>query len=130
MELLKQHRAVPEKNPNSARDIEERACENCRGQLKNKWYFQGFSRKTHVKFPWVLAFDLGVSRRCHTILQNLQGWKLVFSGISKGKVTDLKVPGGISEKYIPYPPCFDFSGTAYFNTFTTKNKPTFFPELK
>ena len=43
-----------------------------RGQLKKKWNFQGCSRKTHVEFPWVLVFGLGISKGCHTILQNLE----------------------------------------------------------
>ena len=79
-------------------------CGNSSGQLKKKWNFQGCSRKTHVKFPWVLIFDLGISKECHTILQNFQGWKLFFSGICKGAVTNLKISGwegrGGSEKYV------------------------------
>ena len=49
-----------------------------------------------------LGFDLGIFKECQTILQNFQGWKLVFTGISKDKVTNLKLPGGGrgSEKYI------------------------------
>ena len=41
-------------------------------------------------FPWVLVFDLAISTGCHTILQNFQGWKLVFSRISKCRRTHLK----------------------------------------
>ena len=40
---------------------------------------------------WVLVFDTGVSKGCNTILQNFW-WKLGFSGIFKGKVTNLKIP--------------------------------------
>ena len=48
--------------------IEERTCGNSRGQLKKKWDFQGYSRKTHVEFSWVLDSDIGVSKGRHTIL--------------------------------------------------------------
>ena len=35
---------------------------NFRGQLNEKEQnFQGCSIKTHVEFPWVLVFDLGIS---------------------------------------------------------------------
>ena len=39
-----------------------------------------------------LAFwlDLGISEGCHTILLSFQGWKLVFSRISKGKVKNFR----------------------------------------
>ena len=54
-----------------------------RGQLKKKQNFQGKnSVRTHVEFPWVLVFELGISKGCHTILLNFQESKLVFSGIS------------------------------------------------
>ena len=46
-----------------------------------------------MEFPWVLVFDLGIFKECQAILQNFQGSKLVFTGISKGKVTNLKLPG-------------------------------------
>ena len=45
-----------------------------------------------VKYPWVLVFDLWTStnKGCHTILQNLHGWKLaVWDNSEKSK----KVPG-------------------------------------
>ena len=45
---------------------------NSRGQLKKKWKFQGCSRKTNAEFPWVLVFDLGIAKWCHTNLQNFQ----------------------------------------------------------
>ena len=89
--------------------VEKRACGNWRGQFKSKFNFQGCLRKTHVESKWVLIFDFGVSNGCHTILQNLQGWKIVFSGISKGKVTNLRANSrGIPEKYILKPPGLDF----------------------
>ena len=46
--------------------------------------FPGILKKEHMEnlmeFPWVLVFDLGISlnKGCHTILQNLHGWKLVL----------------------------------------------------
>ena len=83
---------------------------NYRDQLKKYWYFQGCSQKTHVvEGPWVLVFELENSTKgCHTILQNLQGESL----FSKGKVTNLKVPGFSSE--IPPPPLFRvFFGITY-----------------
>ena len=72
------------------RVIEERTCGNLGGQLKKKWDFQECSRKTHVHFLWILVFDFGSSKGCNTILLNFQGCKLIFSGISKDKVTNLK----------------------------------------
>ena len=47
------------------------------GELKKKLNFKGFSRKTHVlsvEFPsmGLLVFDLGICKRCHTILQNFE----------------------------------------------------------
>ena len=69
----------------SSRLIEERACGNSRtrGPLKKKWHFQGCSGKSHhVQFRWVLVvFDLRISK----------GWKLVCSGISKVKETNIKI---------------------------------------
>ena len=49
------HWAIPEKIQTSgrgwgyriSRSIEEKNCGNSRGQLKKKWNFQGYSRKTH-----------------------------------------------------------------------------------
>ena len=57
----------------------KKICGNSRGKLKKKWKFQGNSRKSHVEFPLLLVFDLGISKACHTILQNFQGWKSSFS---------------------------------------------------
>ena len=39
-----------------------------------------------------MVFDLIISKGRHTILKNFQWWKLVYLGISKGKVTNLKTP--------------------------------------
>ena len=64
--------------------------------------------KTHVELPWVLVLELGISKGCNTILLNFQGWNFVFSGISKGKVPNLKFPGGVSENYILNPHCLVF----------------------
>ena len=64
-----------------------------------------------MKFSWVLVFDLGISKGWHKILQNFQGWKLIFSGISKGKVTNLKIPeGGFQKSISTGPPVWSFSG--------------------
>ena len=56
------------------------------GSIKRSGIFRGVKKKVHGEFPWVLAFDLEISKECHTVLQNFQGWKLVFSGISKGRL--------------------------------------------
>ena len=54
---------------------------------------------------WFLTLQFPISKLWQTILQNyFQGWKLAFSRISKGKVTNLKFPEwGVSENYT-YPP--------------------------
>ena len=49
----------------------ERACGNSKGQLRKKWNFQECLRKNYLEFPCVLVLDLGISKGCHTILQNL-----------------------------------------------------------
>ena len=65
----------------------------------------------------VLIFDLGISKGCHTILQNYQEWKLVFSGISKGKVTNLRMPGFLFKTvYLQPSPVWIFSGIAHCNS--------------
>ena len=64
-----------------------------------------------MKFSCVLVFDFGISKGWHTILQNFQGWQLVFSGISKGKVTNLKIPeGGFRKGISTTQPVWSFSG--------------------
>ena len=81
--------------------IEEIAYENSRVQLKKKWNFHGCSRKNRVEFPWILVFDLRISKGCHTSFQNFQRWKF----FSTGKVTNVKISRGFWEKYsISSPP--------------------------
>ena len=106
------------KNPNmgqgfstwnfQSRGIEERAHKNPRVQLRSKWNFCGFQRKTDVKFPWVLVFDHGISNFkivAHNFAKFLGVKKLVFSRISKGNVTNLKFPeGGFRKVYLTPPP--------------------------
>ena len=62
-------------------------CENFFQKLM--WNFHG-SRLLTSEFP----------RGGHTVLQNFQGWKLVFSRIFKAKVTNLRTLGRFSEKHI------------------------------
>ena len=65
--------------------------------------------KNSVEFPWVLVFDLGRSNGCDTIWWNFQGWSFILSGISKGKVTNLQIPGVFfKKKYVLNTPCLDF----------------------
>ena len=68
--------------------IVERTCVNSCGQFKKKWNFYGRSIKNHVEFPWVL------------VLQNFQEWSFVFPEISKGKLTNLKIPGTFFKNYV------------------------------
>ena len=64
-----------------------------------------------MKFSWVLVIDLGISKGWHTILRNFQGWKLAFSRISKGKVTNLKIlEGGFQKSISTTQPVWSFSG--------------------
>ena len=65
--------------------IEERACGNSSCQLKKS----GISRGTQGKFMWNFhetSFMTMEFQGCHTILKNFQECKIVFSGITKGKV--------------------------------------------
>ena len=67
------------------------------GQKKLMWNFHEF---------WFLTMEFPQFCRISGILQNL-----VFPGISKGKVTDLKMLGFFLEKYIyifNYSPCLSF----------------------
>ena len=79
--------------------IEVKKFGNSMGQLKKKQNFQGCSSKNSCAVwnfhdaSWFLTLD-GISEGCHTILLNFQGLKLVFSGILRLKVTNLKFPGG------------------------------------
>ena len=36
-----------------------------RGQLKKNRNFQEYSRKTHLEVPWLLGFDLRISKVSH-----------------------------------------------------------------
>ena len=56
---------------------------------------------------WVLVFGLGISKGCHTILENFQGWSFAFSKISEGKVANLKIPGFFFQNFVLIPR-FDF----------------------
>ena len=84
------------------------------GVLKNMWKFQGSIKKeVKEKLLWnfhgfwflIMEFLRGVIQFCSIYFQ---GWKLVFSGNSKGKVTNyLKSPGegrGKFRKVYPQPP--------------------------
>ena len=87
------------------------------------WNFQGYQRnsmcnfqrlrKSHVEFPGVLVFGLGISKGWNTILQNFQVWSSVLPRISRGKVKKWKIPGGFSKKYVLNPPFCFFSGIAH-----------------
>ena len=59
---------------------------------KNSWNFHG---------SWFLAFE--IQKEVVTIFQNFQRWNLVFSRISKVKVTKWKFYGFLLEKYILNP---------------------------
>ena len=59
--------------------------------------FPGVLKKEHVEIPWVLVFDLGISKGCHKILQNFHGCSFVFFEFSASKVTNLKILGFFSE---------------------------------
>ena len=85
--------------------------------IKKEVVFHGCSRKTHAEFPWVLACGLRISNGCHTILHNFHWWKPVFSGISKGQVTNLEVPGFFFQKSISLTPlpCLDFFWNSPFH---------------
>ena len=74
------------------------------------WKFQGsvkkeveilgvFKKKTNAEFPWVLVFDFGISKECHTNCRVSRG-KSFFSPEFLGvkKVTNLKFPGELFRK--------------------------------
>ena len=51
---------------------------------------QGYSRKTHVEFPWVLVFDLEIFKKgCHTITQFCRIFRV--KAFFSRAVTNLKV---------------------------------------
>ena len=104
---------IPEKSKHAdqrskiSRSIEERACENSRGQLKKKRNFQEWSRKIHVQFLF-MGFCLApwnFRRMSHYFKAS----SLVFSRISKYKVTNLKTQR-FFQKSIFSPPCLSFYG--------------------
>ena len=60
---------------------EERACGNSRGQLKKKWNFQGkgVQEKPMWNFiPWVLVFDLGISKRAVWVDRYTMARKIMY----------------------------------------------------
>ena len=73
---------------------EERACENSRGQLK-KMEFPAGSGMIKIKSWWWVSmgfiFGLGISKGLSHNFAEFSGGSFVFSGISKGKVTILKI---------------------------------------
>ena len=78
------------------------------GLIKKEVEFPGVSKKCSSGIPWALVFDLEISKGYHTISQNFPKWKLLFSGVSKGKVTNIKITGSFSRKFYPLvcPPWF------------------------
>ena len=98
------------------------------GLIKKEVEFLGvvnWSRKNHVEFPWVLVFGLVEfpSQRKSaytTILQNFLGWTL-FSlefTISKGKVTNLKIPRFFQK----CPPVLDDCPFGFFSGITQSTR--------
>ena len=82
------------------------------------------SRNTHVNFSWVMIFDLGISKVCHTNLQNfcrISRSECLFSlEFVRIKVTNLKFSGEErdSEKYILNPRLdFVLNGLIMWNFF-------------
>ena len=53
-----------------------------------------------------------ISKGFNTILWNFQSWSFVLSGISRGKVREIKNSRGFSKKYALNPPVIFFSGIA------------------
>ena len=89
---------------------------------KSMWKFQG-SIKKEVDYPGMFKTNslwnfyrscfltLGLQVVLHNFAEYSGLWKLVFSGIIKGKVANLKIPGWFSVNYILNPPSsprFDF----------------------
>ena len=62
--------------------------------IKKNLKFAGVIKKMNVEFPGVLIFwPWLISRGFNTILRNFQWWNIVMPRSSKGKVTNLKIPG-------------------------------------
>ena len=83
-----------------------------------------------------MVFDLIISKGCRTILKNFQWWKLVYLGISKGKVTNLKTPVFLffPDTSILNPSWIFFFGIAQLQSKTLQGKcssnPVIFPFKK
>ena len=90
----------------------KKACGNSRGQLKTQQNFQeGCSRRKtwNSHGSWFLILVFGIPPRCVTILQNLQGLKLVvFPEFLRVKIQNLKIPGSFRIEVYPQPPLFGF----------------------
>ena len=57
-----------------------------------------------MEFPWLFFSDLGTPKGCNTIIfQNFQWLSFVLSGISRVRVTNLKLSSDVSKK-MPTPP--------------------------
>ena len=55
------------------------------------------TKKNNVEFPEVFVFGLGILNESNTRLWNIQGLSFVLSGIFRGKVKKLKIPGGFQK---------------------------------
>ena len=91
--------------------------------------FQGSSSKNNVEFPWALHFGLGISNGCNTILPNFQGWSFVSSGIFKGKITNLEIPGVLFWSEFFWNSSKDFRSSVYWNKYWEALKPKTGPTL-
>ena len=56
-------------------------------------------KKNHVKFPGILVLGCKISEGCSTILLSFLGSSFVLSGIFRGKVKTLKIPGEFSKTF-------------------------------
>ena len=90
--------------------LEKKKCRNSRGQLKKKWKFQGYSRKTNGEFPWVLVLDFGISKG--------KGVSHKFAEFPGVKAFFLKISRGAFQKSISSTPSvWIFSGIAHWYLF-------------
>ena len=81
---------------------------NFQGYWRNgKWIFNGLI-KNNVEFLVVLVLGLKFSKGWKNYLCSFSRWSLVLSGISRGEVKKLKIPGGFSKKLCPQLPLFVF----------------------
>ena len=67
------------------------------GLMEKEAEFPVVMKKVNVEFPGVLVFGL-------EILWNFQGWNYAICRISKGKVTNLKIPGFFQKIMSSTPP--------------------------